>query len=248
MLVAAYGDHYFDGVIQLSFVLPVPCDELAQPIATEYCKKLGFTEVKVVDARSYGEFTGFIVYVKSEVVLDTSTVKPVVRTRYKSQSIQNTRDYLLTLIGRPLVVVGATINTDAHTVGLDSILNAKGYNGHYGLEKYGITVHNLGSQVLTGDLVEYADRVNADFILVSQVVTQRDIHLKSLRSLAVATNTPVIIGGPEINDELAHSLGFVRGFGRNTVPSQVVEAIVDHLEQCQPVLVKRNENTTLSRS
>jgi beta-lysine 5,6-aminomutase beta subunit len=39
-------------------------------------------------------------------------------------------------LGRKMVVVGACIETDAHTVGIDAIMNMKGYNGHKGLESY----------------------------------------------------------------------------------------------------------------
>ena len=38
--------------------------------------------------------------------------------------------------GRRLVVVGACIGTDAHTVGIDAILNIKGFAGEKGLEYY----------------------------------------------------------------------------------------------------------------
>src|SRR5260370_42716424 len=51
-------------------------------------------------------------------------------------------------LGRKLVVVGATIGTDAHTVGIDAILNVKGHAGGKGLGYYrGIKGVNLGSQV-----------------------------------------------------------------------------------------------------
>ena len=50
---------------------------------------------------------------------------------------------------RQLVVVGACIGTDAHTVGIDAILNIKGFAGEKGLEYYReIKVVNLGAQVL----------------------------------------------------------------------------------------------------
>ena len=39
-------------------------------------------------------------------------------------------------LGRKLVVVGACIGTDAHTVGIDAILNIKGFAGEKGLEYY----------------------------------------------------------------------------------------------------------------
>src|SRR5260370_35358042 len=49
-------------------------------------------------------------------------------------------------LGRKLVVVGATIGTDAHTVGIDAILNVKGHAGGKGLQYYPeLKVVNLGS-------------------------------------------------------------------------------------------------------
>ncbi len=49
---------------------------------------------------------------------------------------------------RRLIVVGACIGTDAHTVGIDAILNIKGFAGEKGLEYYReLKVVNLGAQV-----------------------------------------------------------------------------------------------------
>ena len=79
---------------------------------------------------------------------------------------------------RKLVVVGACIGTDAHTVGIDAILNIKGFAGEKGLEYYReIRVVNLGAQVLVPDLVARARAEKADAVLVSQVVTQKDAHI-----------------------------------------------------------------------
>ena len=49
---------------------------------------------------------------------------------------------------RRMVVVGGCIGTDAHTVGIDAILNIKGFAGEKGLEYYReLKVVNLGAQV-----------------------------------------------------------------------------------------------------
>jgi len=45
-------------------------------------------------------------------------------------------DFIEENIGRDGVIVGACTGTDAHTVGIDAIMNMKGYAGHYGLERY----------------------------------------------------------------------------------------------------------------
>ena len=45
-------------------------------------------------------------------------------------------------------MVGGCIGTDAHTVGIDAILNIKGFAGEKGLEYYReLKVVNLGAQV-----------------------------------------------------------------------------------------------------
>ena len=88
---------------------------------------------------------------------------------------------------RRLNVVGACIGTDAHTVGIDAILNLKGIAGEKGLEYYReLSVTNMGAQVSVPDLVETARAQKADAVLVSQVVTQRDAHLQNTRAMSAA--------------------------------------------------------------
>ncbi|MCK7486285.1 MAG: hypothetical protein MZU97_12570 [Bacillus subtilis] len=54
-------------------------------------------------------------------------------------------------------VVGACTGFDAHTVGIDAIMNMKGYNHHYGLERYSeLEAYNLGAQVPNEKLIEFA--------------------------------------------------------------------------------------------
>jgi B12 binding domain len=91
-----------------------------------------------------------------------------------------------TALGRKLVVVGATVGTDAHTVGIDAILNVKGHAGEKGLEYYReIRVVNMGAQVPVSSLVARAATERADAVLVSQVVTQWDAHLVNAREPGV---------------------------------------------------------------
>ena len=57
-------------------------------------------------------------------------------------------------IGRRVVVFGACTGTDTHTVGIDAILNMKGFAGDYGLERYPwFEAFNLGSQVPNEELI-----------------------------------------------------------------------------------------------
>ena len=137
-------------------------------------------------------------------------------------------------LGRKLVVVGACIGTDAHTVGIDAILNVKGHSGEKGLEYYReIRVVNLGSQVAVPDLVARATAERADAVLVSQVVTQRDAHISNAREMAAAFGAAagsdhgdgrrplLVVGGPRFDPSMAADLGVDKIFGKGTTPGEV---------------------------
>jgi beta-lysine 5,6-aminomutase beta subunit len=132
-------------------------------------------------------------------------------------------------MGRRMVVIGATIETDAHSVGIDAIMNIKGFNGHKGLESYhAMRAINLGAQVDSEDLVTRAIEEKADVILVSQVVTQKNIHLDNLTKLSdlleaegLRDKIILIVGGPRISHELAKELGYDAGFGSKTYAEDV---------------------------
>jgi beta-lysine 5,6-aminomutase beta subunit len=134
-------------------------------------------------------------------------------------------------------VVGACTGSDAHTVGIDAVLNYKGYAGDKGLESYKcFEAHNLGAQVENTELVARARSLAADAILVSQVVTQRNCHkenaaalIESLRELGIRERMVLLLGGPRIDHKLALELGFDAGFGPGTKPSEVANYLVQRL-------------------
>jgi beta-lysine 5,6-aminomutase beta subunit len=139
---------------------------------------------------------------------------------------------------RKLVVVGACIGTDAHTVGIDAILNIKGFAGEKGLEYYReLKVVNLGAQVAVPDLVERAIAEHADAVLVSQVVTQRDAHLHNTAEMAAAFREALppqrrpllVVGGPRFDESAAAALGVDRVFGRGSTPGEVASYLVHAL-------------------
>jgi beta-lysine 5,6-aminomutase beta subunit len=140
-------------------------------------------------------------------------------------------------IGRRVVVVGACTGTDTHTVGIDAIMNMKGFAGDYGLERYPMfEALNLGSQVPNERLLQIAKEKSADAILVSQVVTQRDVHrdnarhfVEQAKTAGVAGKTTLLLGGPRVDHKLALELGFDAGFGPGTKPSDVANFVVHAL-------------------
>lgn len=229
-LVRPYGDTTGDGMVQLSFTLPLPCDKRAEGAALQLARKMGLEPAMVVHAKAMGEgFTFFVVYGQVNHLVDVDQVK-VVEREYPLLSPKEINQLAKERLGRKLVVVGACIGTDAHTVGIDAILNIKGFAGEKGLEYYReLKVVNLGAQVLVPELVERARAEGADAVLVSQVVTQRDAHLLNTREMAAAFSEAypagqrplLVVGGPRFDEAMTAELGVDRIFGKGTTPAEV---------------------------
>jgi len=241
-IIRPYGDRRDDGVVQLSFTLPVPLSEKAKEAALQYVKKMGFSDVKVAAAeRAADSYTFFVVYARSGMYLDYSEVD-VPEVVFKKLGFDDLNELIKTKLGRKVVVLGACTGTDSHTVGIDAILNMKGFSGDYGLERYPwFEAYNLGSQVPNHELVKRAIEKKADAILVSQVVTQRDVHKDNSRQFideakkaGLHGKVLLLLGGPRVDHKLALELGFDAGFGAGTKPSDVANYIVHTLLEKQP--------------
>lgn len=231
--IKPYGDTLNDGAIQLSFTLPLEAGPRADAAALELSKKMGLADVHIAHSNSLGPgFSFFVVYGKSKHLIDVEKLK-FIETAFPVMEFDEVNDYIKKNIGRKIVVAGACTGTDAHTVGIDSIMNMKGFHGNPGLERYPeVIAYNLGSQVRNEDLIAKAIEVDADAILVSQVVTQKDIHLANLTNLVdlleaeeMRDNVVLVVGGPRITPSLAKELGYDAGFGPGTLPQDVASFI-----------------------
>ncbi|GIJ26697.1 L-beta-lysine 5,6-aminomutase beta subunit [Micromonospora qiuiae] len=237
-IVRPYGDTTGDGMVQVSFTLPVPHDKRAEGAAVQLANKMGIDPALLVHAKPMGEgFTFFVVYGRVNHLVDLSAVR-VVERDYPLLSAREVNALVKRQLRRKLSVVGACIGTDAHTVGIDAILNVKGVAGEKGLEYYReLKITNLGAQVSVPELVEAARVERADAVLVSQVVTQRDAHLHNTREMSAAFREamPVgrrpllVVGGPRFDESQAAELGVDRIFGRGTTPGEVASYLVHAL-------------------
>ncbi len=234
-IVRPYGDTTGDGMVQLSFTLPVPHDKRAEGAAVQLANTMGMDPAMLVHARQMGDgFTFFVVYGRVNHLVDTERVQ-VVERDFPLLSAKEVNAVIKRRLRRRLTVVGACIGTDAHTVGIDAILNLKGIAGEKGLEYYReLAVTNMGAQVSVPDLVETARAQRADAVLVSQVVTQRDAHLQNTRAMSAAFREAMpagkrpllIVGGPRFDELMAAELGVDRIFGRGTTPREVASYLV----------------------
>ena len=233
-VVRPYGDTTGDGMVQVSFTLPVESGPKADGAAQQLANRMGIDPAMVVHSHPIGDgFTFFVVYGSVNHVVDLDAVQ-VVEREYPLLAPAEVNASIKKSLRRKLVVVGACIGDDAHTVGIDAILNIKGFAGEKGLEYYReLKVVNLGAQVAVPDLVKRSRAEKADAVLVSQVVTQRDAHLLNTRELAQAFNEamgehrPLLVaGGPRFDPLMAAELGVDRVFGRGTTPSEVASYLV----------------------
>ena len=236
-LIRAYGDRRDDGVIQISFTLPVPLSDKAKEAARLFCTRLGLVDVKVAAAEPAADnYTFFVVYARADVSLDYASID-VPEIVFRKLGFDDLNKLIEDRVARRVVVLGACTGTDTHTVGIDAILNMKGYSGDYGLERYPwFEAYNLGSQVPNEELIRKAEEKKADAILVSQVVTQRDVHKDNSRQFidvakahGLKGKTILLLGGPRVDHKLAMELGFDAGFGPGTKPSDVANYIVHAL-------------------
>lgn len=234
-----YGDTLNDGKVQMSFTLPIKNDEKGAEAARELSKKMGIIDPLIAESIELdNDFTMYVVYgsIIHSVNYNDITVETVETDVLSMHQIE---DLIDEQIGRNIIVVGASTGTDAHTVGIDAIMNMKGFAGHYGLERYrNIEALNLGSQVDNEDMIKKAVELNADVILISQTVTQKDVHIKNLIEMVELLEVEglrerfiLIVGGPRISHELAKELGFDAGFGPKKFAEDVASYFVQELIQ-----------------
>jgi beta-lysine 5,6-aminomutase beta subunit len=243
-----YGDIMDDGTVQLAFTLPVEPSPEAREAAFQLVHKMGFDGIKIATMEKAAEgFAVFVVYANVRHTVDFTQIR-VVKVEAEKRSREELDDIIREKVGRKLIVLGACTGYDAHTVGIDAIMNMKGFAGDYGLERYQwLDARNLGAQVLNEELLDLAEREKADAILVSKVVTQHNIHVRDLKDLTqrahkrgLGDKLILIAGGPRVTHPLALECGFDAGFGVGTKPSEVASYIVEEF-------LKRRERTEGSR-
>lgn len=235
--VKPYGDTMNDGRIQLSFTLPISDGDRAVEAAKEIVISMGLSEPLIAWHQPLDhDFTHFVAYGSLQKGIDYTKIK-VSSVEVCVMTMEETDQFIREQFGRKIKIIGASTGTDAHTVGIDSIMNMKGYAGHYGLERYAmIEALNLGSQVANEDFIREAVAYDADVMLVSQTVTQKDIHIHNIVELVELLEAEtlrdrflLVIGGPRITHELAKELGCDAGFGPGKYAGDVASYLVTEL-------------------
>ena len=115
-MVRPYGDTTGDGMVQTSFTLPVPPGPRAEGAALQLARKMGIEPAMVVHSSGIGTgFTFFVVYGSVRHLVDLDAVR-VEERAYPLLSPGEVNAAIKARLRRSLVVLGACIGTDAHTV------------------------------------------------------------------------------------------------------------------------------------
>ena len=132
--IKPYGDTMNDGKVQISFTLPVEDSEKAIEASKKLAMKMGLENPSVVYHTSLDrDFTFFIMYGSLKYSIDFTKIQ-VESVDDVVMSKEEINVFIKENFNRKVIVLGASTGSDAHTVGIDAIMNRKGFAGHYGLE------------------------------------------------------------------------------------------------------------------
>src|ERR1700676_4204932 len=124
--VSPYADHLGDGLVQMSFTLPVPYSLAARKAALELAGKMGFEEPEVVHYEQLTEgYTYFVMYGRCVTSVDFEALQGEgFDIEYMSEDeIERFADEHL---HRKVVVVGASTGSDTHRGGIDAVVRLTG--------------------------------------------------------------------------------------------------------------------------
>ncbi|MGI9592733.1 MAG: D-ornithine 4,5-aminomutase subunit OraE, partial [Myxococcota bacterium] len=221
-----------DGVVCVTLFVPAE-PRLGRAAALELARRMGLREPEVIHARLLHPAEGSVFEVKGALdafVRTEDLVIPEEEERLAHAEIE------AWVRPRNLHAVAATIGEDEHSVGLQEILDIK----HGGIERYGFRSHYLGTSVSVERLLDAAAEHRARVVLMSTIVTHRDVHrrpMRELHELAVARGVRealvLIGGGTQVTDAMARECGLDAGFGRGTTGQDVASFIVRRLREAE---------------
>jgi len=218
-----------DGVIQIDMTIP-DTPEYAEAAALEICKKMNLEDPQVISKTVLHPSEGTYVEIKAKVPF---FVKRDELTLPKKPDVMEPEELFEYFKNRKVKVVAGTVGNDEHNVGLREILDIK----HGGIEKYGVKYTYLGTSVPPEKMIDAAIEIGADAILASMIVTHNDIHIESMKKLhelaiekGIRDKVKIIVGGTQINNDMAKANGMDAGFGRGTKGLHVATYLAKNLD------------------
>ncbi|MES9858348.1 MAG: D-ornithine 4,5-aminomutase subunit OraE [Sedimenticola sp.] len=223
-------ERHGDGVVCVTLFVPER-PEVAEAAALEMARHMNLNEPQVISRRLMHPAEGSLFEIKG--VLDIP-IRTDLLPKGKVELLLSDEEIEAWVRPRAIHLVAATVGEDEHSVGIHEILDIK----HGGIERYGFKCHFLGTSVSVEQLIDAAQEVHADGVLISTIVTHSDVHkthMRRLHQLAVERGLRegllLICGGTQVSNPLARECGLDAGFGRGTKGREVANFMVRKLRQ-----------------
>ena len=221
-----------DGIVCVTLFVPAG-PRVAEAAALEMVKRMGLREPEVINRRLMHEAEGSVFEVKG--VLDVAV--RVGELPLISSEVPLAEEEIESWVRpRRIHIVAATVGEDEHSVGLHEILDIK----HGGIEKFGFRCHDLGTSVTLEQLLDAAVDLDARAILVSTIITHKNVHeqnMRRLHELAVARGIrqklTLVAGGTQITHALARECHMDAGFGRGATGHDVASFLVSSMRAAE---------------
>jgi D-ornithine 4,5-aminomutase subunit beta len=214
-----------DGVVCVTLLVP-DSPGCAEQAALEMVKHMGLNNPEVISRRVMHPAEGSVFEIKGilDIAINKDDLPPVATVEPLAEE-----EIEAWVRPRDIHVVAATVGEDEHSVGLHEILDIK----HGGIEKYGFHCHDLGTSVAIEHVVDMAEQLNADVVLVSTIVTHADVHKGLMRQLdervkarGLREQLVLVAGGPQVTDRQARECGMDAGFGHGTTGHDVASFLI----------------------
>jgi D-ornithine 4,5-aminomutase subunit beta len=219
-----------DGWVVVTLMLPTS-ERVAEFAALEFGRAMNLQDCEVVHKQVLHPAEGTLVELKGrlDVAVDPATL--VIPEKPEVLSGDEVRAWVAE---HGLKVIGATVGSDEHSVGMQEILDIK----HGGLEAFGVECHYLGTSVPVDKVIDAAVEHAADAVLISTIITHGDVHRSNMQKLAdlcvetgVRERFVLVAGGTQVTNEEAVECGMDAGFGRGTKGIDVGSFIVKELRR-----------------
>ncbi|PKK89250.1 MAG: LuxR family transcriptional regulator [Candidatus Wallbacteria bacterium HGW-Wallbacteria-1] len=217
-----------DGKVLLSVFFPEP-EMVAMAAAEEMAKNMGLEDVQVVHRAVMHPVEGTFMEVRGvyRARIDKGTLKIPEKIEHLDDQI--IRDCFK---AENLTIVGGTVGSDEHSVGMREIIDIK----HGGLEKWGVKCHYIGTSVPLDKMVDAAIETGSRAILISTIISHNDVHLTNMRKLhelciekGIRDRIMLISGGTQVTSDLAVAAGMDAGFGRGSKGIDVADFMARRL-------------------
>lgn len=229
-LVAPEVEWHADGKVLVSLFLPEK-EDVARAAAEVMAKGMNLEDAQVVHTACMHPVEGTYLEIRGIYKSKVDKSKLVIPEKHELLSDDVIRAYVKE---HKLTVVGGTVGSDEHSVGMREIMDIK----HGGLETWGFKCHYMGTSVPIDKMIDAAIETGAQAILISTIISHNDVHVTNMKKLdqlarekGIRDKVILICGGTQVTNDLAVNAGMDAGFGRGSKGINAADFIVRTLKE-----------------